>query len=570
MTAVAVVGLGAMGSRIAARLLAAGHEVIVWNRSAEKTEPLTAIGAAAAASPAEAASRVGVLITMVADPAALRSVTEGPGGVAAGAGASLSVVEMSTVGPAAVARLAAVLPPATGLVDAPVLGSRAEAESGSLVILAGGPAPLVDRVSPVLSALGSVLHVGSLGAGAAAKLVASAAHFGALGAFGETIALARGLGLQAEAAHRVLAATPLAGQDARRWAAIEAGEYPPRFRLSLAGKDARLIADAAAAAGVDLRLTTAAGSWLAEAERAGLGNRDYTAMVTTIMGVRDRSPSRLRPDARPQTGGTGPADYDGLIIDLDGVIWRGGDPIPGAADAIAAVRSTGTRVLFATNEPRRSRSALAARLAEIGIPATAADVLTSAAVAARVAGSLTGPAGRRVLVVGPPALHEEMKGAGFQLVAGEEAAEAEVAVVGGHEEFDYRELRAAVAAVRAGARLLATGRDAVFPMPDGPWPATGAILAAIETAGGVRAVVVGKPERIMFDIACEALPGCARIGVIGDHLSTDIEGARRAGLAAVLVLTGLTSQADLARAPVTPDLVLDSLAALPQAILATS
>ena len=147
---------------------------------------------------------------------------------------------------------------------------------------------------------------------------------------------------------------------------------------------------------------------------------------------------------------------------------------------------------------------------------------------------------------------------------------AEVAVVGGHEGFDYRELRAAVAAVRAGARLLATGRDAVFPMPDGPWPATGAILAAIETAGGVRAVVVGKPERVMFDIACEALSGCARIGVIGDHLTTDIEGARRVGLAAILVLTGLTSQADLERAPVTPDLVLDSLAALPQAILARS
>src|SRR6266700_999238 len=95
--------------------------------------------------------------------------------------------------------------------------------------------------------------------------------------------------------------------------------------------------------------------------------------------------------------------------------------------------SSGAAVTPSLVRPRRSRSALAARLAEIGIPATAADVLTSAAVAARVAGSLTGLAGRRVLVVGPPALHEEMKRAGFQLVAGEEAREAEVAVVGGHE-----------------------------------------------------------------------------------------------------------------------------------------
>jgi len=276
-------------------------------------------------------------------------------------------------------------------------------------------------------------------------------------------------------------------------------------------------------------------------------------------------PGRWRSDAPPAPG-TDPAGDDGLIIDLDGVVWLGGDPIPGAAEAIAAVRGRGTRVLFVTNEPRRSQSALAEHLTEIGIPATTADVMTSAAVAARVAGSLPGLANRRALVVGPPALHDEIKGAGFRLVACEEAREAGVVIVGGHEGFDYRELRAAAAAVRAGARLLATGRDAVFPAPDGPWPATGAILAAIETAGGISAVVVGKPERIIFDIAREALAGCARIAVIGDHLTADIEGAKRAGLDAILVLTGATSLADLERAPIPPDLVLDSLAALPEAI----
>jgi 3-hydroxyisobutyrate dehydrogenase-like beta-hydroxyacid dehydrogenase len=111
MTAVAVAGLGAMGSRVAARLLAAGHEVTVWNRSAGKAGPLAGLGAFPAATPAEAASRAEVLITMVADPAALRAVTEGPGGVVAGASTSLTVVEMSTVGPAALARLASALPP---------------------------------------------------------------------------------------------------------------------------------------------------------------------------------------------------------------------------------------------------------------------------------------------------------------------------------------------------------------------------------------------------------------------------------------------------------------------------
>lgn len=283
MTAVAVIGLGAMGSRIAARLAVAGHEVTAWNRTPGKVEPLAGLGVIPAATPAEAASRAQVLITMVADPAALQAVTEAPDGVVAGAGASLTVIEMSTVGPAAIARLASALPPSTGLVDAPVLGSLAEAASGSLVIFAGGKAQLVEQVLPVLSAVGSVRHVGELGAGAAAKLVVNAALFAALGAVGEAIALARGLGLSAEDAYRVLAATPLAAQAERRRAAIEAGEYPPRFPLSLAEKDARLIAGAAAGAGVDLRLITAAGSWLTEARQAGLGSRDYTAMMKVIL-----------------------------------------------------------------------------------------------------------------------------------------------------------------------------------------------------------------------------------------------------------------------------------------------
>ena len=283
MTAVAVAGLGAMGSRIAARLVAAGHEVIVWNRSADKAERLAGLSAIPAATPAEAASHSEVLITMVTGPAALRAVTEGPDGVVAGAGASLTVVEMSTVGPAAVVRLAAALPPATGLVDAPVLGSPAEAEAGSLVIFAGGAAQLVERALPVLAVLGSVLHVGELGAGAAAKLMANAVLFATLGTLGEAIALARGVGLSAEATYRVLAATVLAAQAERRRAAIEAGEFPPRFPLTLAGKDAQLIADAAAAAGVELRLITAAATWLAEAQQAGLGGRDYTAMLKTIL-----------------------------------------------------------------------------------------------------------------------------------------------------------------------------------------------------------------------------------------------------------------------------------------------
>jgi 3-hydroxyisobutyrate dehydrogenase-like beta-hydroxyacid dehydrogenase len=276
-----------MGSRIAQRFLDAGHDVVLWNRTSERMARLEGLGAVPAASPADAAGRADVVVTMVSDPAALRAVSEGPAGVAAGITGATTLVEMSTVGPAAISRLASALPPGTGLLDAPVLGSLAEAESGSLRIFVGGPASLVERWTPLLSALGSPVHVGPLGAGAAAKLVANSTLFGALGILGEALALADGLGLSRDATFEVLAATPLAAQAERRRGQIETGEYPTRFTLSLARKDVDLILEAAASTGVDLRLVAAARTWLAEAEDAGWGDRDYAAVLARILGSAD-------------------------------------------------------------------------------------------------------------------------------------------------------------------------------------------------------------------------------------------------------------------------------------------
>ena len=273
-----------MGGRIARRLLATGHEVVVWNRTPQRAEEFAELGAVPAATPADAARRAQAVITMLADPAALLAVTEGPAGLAAAVDGSTTVIEMSTVGPHAVLKLASALKGGGGLLDAPVLGSIAEVESGSLRIFVGGPAELVERWNPLLSTLGSPLHVGPLGAGAAAKLVANTTLFGSLGVLGEALALADGLGLSRHAAYEVLAATPLAAQAERRRRAVETGEYPARFRLSLARKDADLIQDAAAASGVELRLAAAARAWLEEAEADGWGERDYSAVLARILG----------------------------------------------------------------------------------------------------------------------------------------------------------------------------------------------------------------------------------------------------------------------------------------------
>lgn len=281
LTAVAVVGLGAMGSRIVRRLLDRGHDVVVWNRDPAKAAPLLGAGAVAAASPADAARRADAVFVVVADPAALIAVTEGDDGVAAGA-AGTAVVQMSTVSPDAITRLAAALPADAELLDAPVLGSIGEAEAGTLTVFAGGAGPVVERWTPLLSELGSVRHVGGLGAGTAAKLVANAALVASLAALGETLALARGVGLPHDVTFDVLSLTPLAAQAERRRTPFERSDYPPRFTLALARKDADLIAAAADEHGVDLRLLEVARSWLADAEAAGLGAADYSALLETI------------------------------------------------------------------------------------------------------------------------------------------------------------------------------------------------------------------------------------------------------------------------------------------------
>lgn len=275
-----MIGLGAMGGRMARRLLAAGHDVHVWNRTAAKAAALVEHGAVVAGSPAEAASAAGIVITMVADPGALAAVAEGPGGVASGARAGTLVAEMSTVGPPAVERLRAALPPDVDLVDAPVLGSLSEVEAGTLRVFVGGSAESFERIRPVLEALGAPLHAGALGAGAAAKLVANSTLFGSLAVLGEALVLADALGLERSTAFEVLAGTPVAAQADRRRAALESGEFPRRFALDLALKDAELVV----ATGADVRVAEAARTWLAEAVAAGLGGEDYSRVLAHITG----------------------------------------------------------------------------------------------------------------------------------------------------------------------------------------------------------------------------------------------------------------------------------------------
>src|SRR5262249_7973606 len=212
MTTIAFLGLGRMGTLMAGRVLAAGHDLIVWNRTAGRAEPLVGKGARAAPPPAEAARDAEIVITMLADPAALEAVVAGPGGIAGAIRPTACLVEMSTVGPKAALAAKDRLPAGAGFVDAPVMGSVGPASSGELTVLAGGG---VGRVEAVLAIFGKVVRCGAAGSGAARKIVLISAALAGVTLVGELLALAGALGVPRDTALEALAAGPLAASVKR-------------------------------------------------------------------------------------------------------------------------------------------------------------------------------------------------------------------------------------------------------------------------------------------------------------------------------------------------------------------
>lgn len=275
---VAFCGLGKMGVPMAARLVGAGHAVTVWNRTPGRAAELLEQGAAEAGSPGEAAAGAEVVVTMLADPAAVDAVVADLAGAMA-AGATL--VEMSTIGPDAVRALAARVP---AMLDAPVLGSVPQATEGTLKIFAGGDAAVLERCRPVLEPMGTLRHLGPLGAGAAMKLVANSILGALMGGLAEALALADGFGLDEAGVLDILSESPIGVTVKSKRKLIESGVYPANFKLALAAKDLRLVTEAAEAAGVELRMAAAARSWLERADEHGLGDLDYSAVVADVRG----------------------------------------------------------------------------------------------------------------------------------------------------------------------------------------------------------------------------------------------------------------------------------------------
>lgn len=239
------------------------------------------------------------------------------------------------------------------------------------------------------------------------------------------------------------------------------------------------------------------------------------------------------------------AAYDAALLDLDGVLYLGEDPVPYAAVALGDARAAGMRLAFVTNNASRRADAVAAHLTELGIAAHPEDVVTSAQAAARyLAARLR--AGASVLVVGTEGLAQEVEAAGLRPVRTADGVEA--VVQGLAPTTSWRELAEAAVALRAGAMWVAGNRDATYPSARGPVPGNGALVAALEVATGLSPVVVGKPEPELHLTTVERV-GARRPLVVGDRLDTDVLGARRTGTDSLLVLTGVTTLEELLAAP---------------------
>lgn len=257
---------------------------------------------------------------------------------------------------------------------------------------------------------------------------------------------------------------------------------------------------------------------------------------------------------------------EGLVCDLDGVVYRGKEPIPGSADAIADLRSQGVRVVFATNNAMRTVGQFLERLERMGIQAEADDLVSSAVVTVEEL-ARRGLATAGVLVVGGDGIHEALERGGATILPAHRGREAEVVVVASTPDFTFEQMKAAATAVRQGATFVATNADPTFPTQDGLWPGAGAILASIEVASGRTAEVMGKPNRPMMDAIARRFAGLTAIAVVGDQPRTDLAGARAMGWTTILVLTGVVDEDASEGLSPAPDLVLGSLAELPALVV---
>ncbi len=249
-----------------------------------------------------------------------------------------------------------------------------------------------------------------------------------------------------------------------------------------------------------------------------------------------------------------------ILLDIDGVFHVSGAPIAGAGEAVSLLREAGHRLRFVTNTTVRTRSALVDELRGFGVTLDAEELQTTAAAAVRAL------QGRRVLALTMPGVVEDLDG--MELVG----EDADAVLIGGADEgeesmrvFSYMNLARAFGELVTGADLYCLHKNRWWQTSRGPLLDSGAFVAGLEYAAGVEATVLGKPSPAYFEAALEALDAEPKLAwMVGDDIEADIAGAQRFGMRTALVRTGKFRPDDLERSGVTPDIVVNSIAELPE------
>jgi 4-nitrophenyl phosphatase len=257
-----------------------------------------------------------------------------------------------------------------------------------------------------------------------------------------------------------------------------------------------------------------------------------------------------------------PSHIKALILDMDGVLWKADAPIGDLPAIFKRIGERGLKYVFATNNGTKTPEEYQQKLAELGVEIDAAQMVTSAmGVAFMLAKKF--PKGTRVFVIGEEGVRASLRTQGFKVLTVEEAAQAQVFVMGIDRKITFQKMMEATLLVRAGIPFYATNADKTFPTPRGEIPGAGAWISVIVTATGVEPIVAGKPSPYLMELSLEKLgTSKAETLVVGDRLDTDIAAGQAAGCPTALVLSGISQKAAASVWMPRIDLIADDLASL--------
>jgi 4-nitrophenyl phosphatase len=298
------------------------------------------------------------------------------------------------------------------------------------------------------------------------------------------------------------------------------------------------------------------------------------AAVLSVSGFEDREFAVLHPagavgrrlERQNQSIETVKPDYselrtlEGLILDMDGVLWHGEKPMPGLLDFFDVLKARGMRYVFATNNPSQRPEGFAAKAAQLGLTVDPKDVITSVTATLHYLDK-NFPPGTRIHVIGEPSLKEQIEEAGFILT--DEDVAAVVAAL--DRAMTYETIKRGTLLIRAGAELIGTNPDPSYPSEEGKIPGSGMMVTALSASANRTPTIMGKPEKIIFDLATDRLKvQTDRVASVGDRLETDIAGAMSAGLKTILLFSGIATPEDLSTSSIQPTWAFQDISELAQ------